>query len=119
MNFDSNRCDDTVVLRNPKIAKQQQKQATKTHISDEALKQAKIDQETEELKHKTVSQDISRLIIQGRNTKKMNQKQLAQALAVQASVIQDYENGKAIPNNQLLGKLERVLGVKLRGKISK
>jgi putative transcription factor len=49
----------------------------------------------------------------------MNQKQLAQALAVQASVIQDYENGKAIPNNQLLGKLERVLGVKLRGKISK
>ena len=81
--------------------------------------QAKIDQETEELKHKTVSQDISRLIIQGRNAKKMNQKQLAQSMAVQVSVIQDYENGKAIPNNQILGKLERVLGVKLRGKISK
>ena len=41
MNFDSHRCDDTVVLRNPKIAKQQKKE-NKTHISDEALKQAII-----------------------------------------------------------------------------
>lgn len=28
----------------------------------------------------------------------------------------DYESGKAIPNNQILGKIERVLGIKLRGK---
>jgi len=30
-------------------------------------------------------------------------------------VIQEYEAGKAIPNNQIITKLERVLGVKLRG----
>ena len=113
-----NTHDETIVLRNPKIAKQQQKKQQKKHISDEAIRKAKLDQETDELKHNTVSQDISRLIIQGRNNKKMNQKQLAQAMAVQVSVIQEYENGKAIPNNQLLGKLERKLGVKLRGKKS-
>jgi len=31
------------------------------------------------------------------------------------SVIADYESSKAIPNPQILGKMERVLGVKLRG----
>jgi len=30
-------------------------------------------------------------------------------------VLQDYESGKAIPNPQILGKLERNLKVKLRG----
>lgn len=29
--------------------------------------------------------------------------------------IADIENGKAVPNQQLLAKLERVVGVKLRG----
>jgi len=29
--------------------------------------------------------------------------------------LQSYENGKAIPNNQVLGKIERALGCKLRG----
>ena len=57
-----NTHDETIVLRNPKISKQQQKK----HISEKA----KLDQETDELKHNTVSQDISRLIIQGRNNKK-------------------------------------------------
>ena len=32
------------------------------------------------------------------------------------NVIQEYENGKAIPNQQVISKLERALGVKLRGK---
>lgn len=30
-------------------------------------------------------------------------------------VVQEYEQGKATPNNAILGKMERVLGVKLRG----
>lgn len=28
----------------------------------------------------------------------------------------DYESGKAVPNQQILAKMERALGVKLRGK---
>ena len=45
----------------------------------------------------------------------MTQKDLAQKTNEKPSVIQDYESGKATPNPQILGKLERILGVKLRG----
>ena len=31
-------------------------------------------------------------------------------------VVNEYEQGKAIPNQQIIGKMERTLGVKLRGK---
>jgi putative transcription factor len=49
---------------------------------------------------------------------KFSQKDLAEKINEKTSVIQDYESGKAIPNPQILGKLERHLGVKLRGKIN-
>lgn len=47
---------------------------------------------------------------------KLSQKDVAQKINEKPSIIQDYEGGKAIPNPQILGKLERLLGVKLRGK---
>jgi len=47
--------------------------------------------------------------------KQLTQKDVAQRINEKPSVLQDYESGKAIPNPQILGKLERVLGVKLRG----
>ena len=47
--------------------------------------------------------------------KQLSQKDLAQKVNEKPSVIQDYESSKAIPNPQILAKLERVLGVKLRG----
>jgi putative transcription factor len=47
--------------------------------------------------------------------KKLSQKDVAQKINEKPSVIQDYESSKATPNPQILGKLERVLGVKLRG----
>ena len=60
-------------------------------------------------------------------TPPMKQSELAQKINEKPSVINgipfkvgntdiDYENGKAVPNQQILGKMERVLGVKLRGK---
>ena len=41
------------------------------------------------------------------HTQKINEK---------PQVVNDYESGKAIPNQQVISKLERAVGVKLRGK---
>uniref|UniRef100_UPI003AACC2F4 endothelial differentiation-related factor 1 homolog isoform X2 n=1 Tax=Centroberyx gerrardi TaxID=166262 RepID=UPI003AACC2F4 len=59
---------------------------------------AKLDRETEELHHHRVPLEVG---------KKINEK---------PQVIADYECGKAIPNNQVMGKIERAIGLKLRGK---
>ena len=37
------------------------------------------------------------------------------AINQKATEVQDYESGKAVPNQQFLSKLERKLGVRLRG----
>ncbi|XP_068695025.1 endothelial differentiation-related factor 1-like isoform X1 [Montipora capricornis] len=77
---------------------------------------AKLDRETEELHHDKVSLDVGKLIQQGRVEKKLTQKDLSAKINEKPQVIMDYESGKAIPNNQILSKIERALGIKLRGK---
>jgi len=58
---------------------------------------------------------FAQAIQQARMEKGLSQKDCAQKINEKPSVLQDYESGKAIPNAQILSKLERVLGVKLRG----
>jgi len=53
---------------------------------------------------------------QQRQVKGMTQKDLATKANEKVQVINDYEAGRAIPNQQVFAKLERALGVKLRGK---
>ncbi|KAG6539955.1 hypothetical protein Mapa_018704 [Marchantia paleacea] len=53
--------------------------------------------------------------MQARLEKKFTQAQLAQLINEKPQIVQEYESGKAIPNQLILVKLERVLGVKLRG----
>jgi len=45
--------------------------------------------------------------------KKMSQKQLATLINEKPQVIAEYENGKAIPNGQIIVKIEKKLGCKL------
>ena len=78
------------------------------------MNMSKLDQETEELKHNTVSSELKKQIQQARLAKKMTQAQLANAINEQPKTIQDYENGKAIPNPQILSKISRALGCKLK-----
>lgn len=60
--------------------------------------------------------DVSKLIQYGRNQKKLSQKDLATKINEKTQIVTEYENGKAIPNQQVLAKMERILGIKLRGK---
>jgi len=62
-----------------------------------------------------VGLDVGRIIQQARNELKLTQKDLAARIAEKPQTINEYESGRAIPNQQILAKLERVLGVKLRG----
>ncbi|KAL0280503.1 UNVERIFIED_CONTAM: hypothetical protein PYX00_001772 [Menopon gallinae] len=77
---------------------------------------AKLDRETEELKHEKINLNTGRLIQQGRQAKGWSQKELATKINEKPQVINDYEAGRAIPNPTVLGKMEKALGIKLRGK---
>ncbi|KAG5271985.1 hypothetical protein AALO_G00160380 [Alosa alosa] len=77
---------------------------------------AKLDRETEELHHERVPLEVGRVIQQGRSNKGLTQKDLATKINEKPQVIADYECGKAIPSNQVMSKIERAIGLKLRGK---
>uniref|UniRef100_A0A673VQC4 Endothelial differentiation-related factor 1 n=1 Tax=Suricata suricatta TaxID=37032 RepID=A0A673VQC4_SURSU len=71
---------------------------------------AKLDRETEELHHDRVTLEVGKAIQQGRQSKGLTQKDLATKINEKPQVIADYESGRAIPNNQVLGKIERAIG---------
>jgi putative transcription factor len=64
-----------------------------------------------------VSSTLRQNIIQARLSAKLTQIQLAQKINEPVKTVQEYENGKAVPNNQVLQKMSRVLGVVLKKKI--
>ena len=65
--------------------------------------------------HKKVPLSMAKMIQQGRIAKGFKtQKDLANAVGVNASVINAYESGRAIPDVQIMQKLRKVLGVKLK-----
>ena len=73
-------------------------------------------EETEDFHHELVGVDVSRLIQKGRQEKNLTQKELATKINEKPQIITEYEQAKAIPNQAILIKLERILGIKLRGK---
>ncbi|KAG5456993.1 MAG: hypothetical protein BJ554DRAFT_3110 [Olpidium bornovanus] len=63
-----------------------------------------------------VSLDVGKAMMRARMEKQLTQKEVGEKINEKANVINDYEAGRAVPNQQILAKLERALGVKLRGK---
>lgn len=76
----------------------------------------KIEDETEDFNIKKVNRILSTTISKARTAKGMKQKELATKINVLPALIQKYENGQAIPDQQVINKLQRVLGIKLTGK---
>jgi len=75
----------------------------------------KLDRDNEVAPPTKVAPSVGRAMQTARQELKLSQKDVAHKINEKPSVLQDYESGKAIPNAQILAKLERVLGVKLRG----
>lgn len=83
-------------------------------VSSSTRKLETFDDEDSTFHLQTVSLDLQRQIQQARSNKKMTQQELATACNLPLSTIRDYENGKAIPNGQILSKIGRVLGTILK-----
>lgn len=81
----------------------------------DAGRAARLDNETETFNVERVSKSVSTAIQKGRQAKNLTQKDLAVKINQKPQVVNDFESGKAIPDQQVLGKMERILGIKLRG----
>jgi len=75
----------------------------------------RLDDDHETLKHKTVDHNLALNIQRARQAKNWTQKDLATHINEKQSVVTDYESGKAIPNEGVLVRMEKALGVHLRG----
>lgn len=73
----------------------------------------KLENDSENFSVQKVNATLSKSIQQARIAKSMTQKALATAINEKPQVIQQYESGQAIPNPQILNKLDRALGIHL------
>jgi putative transcription factor len=76
---------------------------------------AKLDRDNEVAPPPRVNPAVGRAMQAARLAMQLSQKDLANRINEKQSVLQDIESGKANANPQILGKIERQLGVKLRG----
>ena len=88
-----------------------------THAGPGARAKA-LDDDHDSLRVKTVDFNVRVEIQRARASKGLTQAQLAQAINERGSVVTEYENGKAIPNEGVLVRMEKALGVHLRGALA-
>ncbi|KAI4380417.1 hypothetical protein MLD38_006612 [Melastoma candidum] len=88
----------------------------KSSAAAPAVNPRKLDEGTEPAALDRVPPEVRLALQKARLEKKMSQAELGKLINEQPKVVQEYENGKAVLNQAVLAKMERVLGVKLRGK---
>jgi len=87
----------------------------KGHVGPDHQRIAKLDRENEVAPPAKIPPSVGKAMQAARQELQLTQKDVAQKVNEKPTVIQEYESGRAIPSPQILGKLERVLKVKLRG----
>lgn len=104
--FNSKKDKQSVVDRKESQKHVSQRQIDPLHIADSDEKGGILETNKPNL-------DFQQSLMKARTAKGFSQKQLAQQLQIQVNVLQSYENGKDVPNNQIIAKIERALGAKL------
>ena len=96
---------DSKTTNSNTISNTTKKLSVKQQTDIKLLKQA----DNDELKHKKVPPEVRKQIQQKRGVLKWTQKQLAQKVNLQVSIINDIETGKATYNPQHITKIKRIL----------
>ncbi|ESL10479.1 hypothetical protein TRSC58_01788 [Trypanosoma rangeli SC58] len=86
--------------------------AQKTDLGANAKR---LDEDSDTLRVKRVDNTLRINIQRARQAKGWTQQDLARNIAERAGVVTEYENGKAVPEERVLVKMEKALGVHLRG----
>lgn len=79
------------------------------------LRAIKLENDTENFDNPKISKSLSQEIMNARNAKKINQKDMAIRLNIQRNLYNDIENGKALYDTrtkEIVNKIQRNLGVK-------
>ena len=102
------------VDKNNNNDKKNDKKVKKNNGVNEFLKDNKLEKKVEEgvLKHDKVDKELCKKIQQARLSIGLTQKDLANKLSLQASVINEIECGKAKYNAQQIVKIKRILKIK-------
>ena len=107
---------EPVVLRNKNAHTQlaarragQTETKKKATMSEEAIKMAKLDNDNETTKVKTVTKSFSNAMRDARVAKGLKQKDLANRAQLPVADIQKYENGSATPNGQQISRFSEFL----------
>lgn len=82
----------------------------------EGQRLTRIDRSDEIIVPKKIEASVGKAIQKGRQEKGLSQKDLATKINEKPTIVNDYEAGRGTPNQQILAKMERALGIKLRGK---
>ena len=72
-----------------------------------------LDSETEELRHERVSHAVADAVRRARAERGLSQRDLACALSRPTQAIQELEAGRGAPDNALVARIEKHLGIKL------
>ena len=85
------------------------------HSTGPGANAKKLDEDHENLKVKRVNHSLSVNIQRTRQQKGLTQADLGRLINEKPSIITEYENGKAVPNEQVIVRMEKTLGIHLRG----
>ena len=99
----------TIILKKPIEIKS----STNSYKGNKTNKERLLENSEDIIKPKKIDLNLKKSIQTARVNKKLSQKQLASSLGVPLQTIIQYENGKAIPNNNFITKIEKILNVKL------